>query len=390
MRTIKFAKRVARLLPSSTLAITSRAASMRKEGVDVVNFGAGEPDFDTPSNIKRAATEAISRGFTKYTPASGTLDLKRAVSDTLRKDNSLRYKPEEIVITCGAKHALYNIFQVLCGTGDEVLVIAPFWVSYPEMVTLAGARPRFVRVRESDGFVPDPADLEKNITARTKAVIINTPSNPTGAVFGKKVLAKIAKIAVRKRIFVISDEIYEKLIYDGEKHVSIGSLNKEIFRNTLTVNGVSKTYSMTGWRIGYVAGPSEIIKKISALQSHSTSNPSSISQMAALEALRGSQKKVLCMKKEFAERRDYMTRRINSFGRMSCMKPSGAFYIFCNTAGTGLGSVELCSRLLSEAHVACVPGIAFGSDSHIRLSFATGMKNIKTGLDRITAWLDKL
>lgn len=387
---MKFARRVSQLKPSVTLAITSKAKAMKKHGIDVIGFGAGEPDFDTPAGIKEAGIGAIKKGFTKYTPASGTAELKNAVCEKLKRDNSLVYKPEDVAISCGAKHALYNIFQVLCDKGDEVVIVSPYWVSYPEMVALSGATSSFVKAKEKDGFEIDPKDIAKSITKRTKAIIINSPSNPTGSVLGEAALSEIAKIVVSKNIFIISDEIYEKLIYGDAKHASIGSLSDEIKKLTLTVNGVSKTYSMTGWRVGYVAGPLDIIKKISALQSHSTSNPASISQIAALEALQGPQDDILKMKKEFAERRDYMAKRINSIKYLSCVKPKGAFYIFCNTKETKLGSTELCEKLLEEAHVACVPGIAFGSDKHIRLSFATNMENIKNGLDRIEGWLKKL
>ncbi|UCD55174.1 MAG: pyridoxal phosphate-dependent aminotransferase, partial [Candidatus Omnitrophota bacterium] len=251
---MKFSDRVSQLKSSPTLAISAKAKEMRKRGLDVIGFGAGEPDFDTPLNIKEAAIEAIKKGFTKYTPAAGTIELKNAVCEKLKKDNSLVHVPDEVAISCGAKHALFNIFQVLCQKGDEVIIISPYWVSYAEMVRLSGAEPRIVESKEANGFVVVPEEIKKNITKRTKAIIINSPSNPTGAVLGKELLEKIAKIAISKKIFVISDEIYEKLIYDGEEHVSIGSLNKEISKLTLTVNGVSKTYSMTGWRIGYVAG----------------------------------------------------------------------------------------------------------------------------------------
>lgn len=387
MKRIRFSERVSLLKPSLTLAITAKAKAMKKSGIDVIGFGAGEPDFDTPLNIKEAAIRAIKEGFTKYTPSSGTAELKNAVREKLKKDNGLLYTTDEIVISCGAKHALFNIFQVLCQKGDEVLIVSPYWVSYPEMVRLSGAEPRIIRAEENDGFLPETRVIEKNITKRTKAIIINSPSNPTGAVLGKEALEEIAKVAISKKIFVISDEIYEKLIYDGEEHVSIGSLNKEIQKLTLTVNGVSKTYSMTGWRIGYVAGPQDFIKKVSALQSHSTSNPSSISQMAALEALRGEQTALSRMKEKFILRRDYMVERINSFENISCLKPKGAFYVFCNISRTGFDSITFSNKLLEEAHVACVPGIAFGSDKHVRLSFATSMENIKTGLNRMENWL---
>lgn len=387
---MRFADRVAQLKPSPTLAIAAKAKEMKAAGINVIGFGVGEPDFDTPDNIKDAAVTAIKKGVTKYTPASGTPELKEAVCEKLKKDNSLIYKPDEIAISCGAKHAIYNIFQVLCQKGDEVLIISPYWVSYPEIVRLSGAEPKFITAEEGAGFAPDPKGIVKHITGRTKAIIVNSPSNPAGAVFDRKLLEKISEIAVAKKIFVISDEIYEKLIYDGEKHISIGSLGKDIFKQTITVNGVSKTYSMTGWRIGYAAGPADIIKKIGALQSQSTSNPASMSQAAAFEALRGSQDASLEMAKEFASRRDIMTEGISSLMNISCVKPKGAFYAFCNISGTALDSMTFSGRLLDEAHVACVPGIGFGWDSHVRLSFATDSESIKTGLERLGKWLQEL
>ena len=387
---MKFAKRALQLKSSLTLAITSKAKEMKKNGLDVIGFGAGEPDFDTPKSIKKAAIKAIHDGFTKYTPASGTLDLKKIICEKFKKDNKIIYKPEEIAVSCGAKHSLYNIFNILCDRGDEVIIIAPYWLSYVEMVKLSGARPRIVQSYEKNDFVVNPEDIRKCITKRTKAIVINSPSNPTGAIYSKNVLKKIAELAVFKNILIISDEIYEKLIYDGIKNVSIASLGKKIKEHTITVNGVSKTYSMTGWRIGYTAAASEFIKKMSALQSHSTSNPTSISQVAAVEALSGSQKDVASMRREFAKRRDYMLKRINAMDMILCSKPKGAFYLFCNISKTGLDSQTFCKRLLDEALVACVPGIAFGSDKHIRLSFATAIKDIKEGLDRIEKWLSKI
>jgi len=390
MKKFIFAKRVSQLKPSSTLAITSKAKAMKKKGIDIVSFGAGEPDFDTPSHIKEAGVKAIKEGFTRYTPASGTNELKEAISKKLERENNLKYKPSEIAISCGAKHSLYSIFQVLCDAGEEVIIISPYWLSYAEMVRLSQAEPVIVEAHEKDLFVVSPLAIEKKITKKTKAIIVNSPSNPTGAVFGKDTLKAIAEIAIKHNITIISDEIYERLIYDGEKHISIGSLNEKAKNLTLTVNGVSKTYAMTGWRIGYVAGQEDIIKKISALQSHSTSNPTSISQKAALTAITGSQDAVEKMRKEFSRRRDYMAEKINKIKGLSCINPKGAFYIFCNVEKIGLGSVELCARLLREAHVACVPGEPFGSDRYIRLSFATSMDSIKKGLDRIEKWLLKL
>jgi aspartate aminotransferase len=293
------AGRVAQLKPSPTLAITSKAKEMRKNGVDVVSFGAGEPDFDTPVRVKRAGIRAIEKGFTKYTPASGTLDLKKAICRKLKSDNGLDYAPQEVIVSSGAKHALYNIFQVLCEKGDEVLVISPYWVSYPEMIRLSGAQPRMVPSAEERGFEVDPAAIKKALSKRTKVIIVNSPSNPTGAVFSERTLKSIARVAVEHDLIVVSDEIYEKLVYGSAKHVSIGSFNKEIFRRTLTVNGVSKAYSMTGWRIGYVAGPRACIAKMGALQSHSTSNPCSISQAAALEAITAEKKSISTMRRAF-------------------------------------------------------------------------------------------
>ncbi|MFH1380680.1 MAG: pyridoxal phosphate-dependent aminotransferase [Candidatus Omnitrophota bacterium] len=387
---MKMAKRAMQLKPSLTLAITSKAKEMKKNGLDVIGFGAGEPDFDTPETIKCAAIKAIESGFTKYTPASGTLELKKAVCEKFKKDNNINYEPDEVAISCGAKHSLYNIFNILCDVGDEVIIIAPYWLSYTEMVSLAGAKPRIVKAEEKNDFIVDPGIIEKNITRRTKAIVINSPSNPTGAVYDKNVLKEIAKLAISKDLLIISDEIYEKLIYDGVESVSIASFGKKFKDRTITVNGVSKTYSMTGWRIGYSAGPKDFIKKISALQSHSTSNPTSISQVAAIEALSGPQSEVEKMVCEFAKRRDYMVERIAEMKGISCSKPKGAFYLFCNISQTGLDSTTFVKRLLEEALVACVPGIAFGSDKHVRLSFATSMKNITMGLDRMEKWLSKI
>lgn len=383
---MEFADRVLQISPSLTLEISSKAKRLKSSGVDVVDFGAGEPDFDTPIFIKKAGIKSIQDGFTKYTPASGMDILKKAVSEKLRLDNQLSYKPEEIVITCGAKHALYNIFQIICNPGDEVLFISPYWVSYPEMIKLSGAIPKVVNTCERTRFLPDPGLIDKAITKKTKALIINSPSNPTGAVFDSGLLKEIAKIAIKKEIYVISDEIYEKIIYKG-LHVSIASVDRKIKKYAFVVNGVSKTYSMTGWRIGYMAGPYDAIKKISSLQSHSTSNPTSISQMAALAAIQKNGSFVHKMRREFIKRRDYIVKRINAMGDISCIKPEGAFYVFCNISKTGLRSLDFARMLLDEAHVACVPGIAFGSDNHIRISFATSMNAIKNGMDRLEKWL---
>jgi len=383
---MKLADRVGGLSPSLTLAITAKVKKMRKEGIDVVSFGAGEPDYDTPEHIKKAAIEAIECGFTKYTPASGMPELREAIAAKLKRENALEYDASSIVVSCGAKHTLYSIFQVIAQADDEVIIPAPYWLSYPEMVKMSGAKPVIVDADESNGFKMDPEALKKAITKRAKAIIINSPSNPTGAAYTTDELARIADVAVSSKALVISDEIYEKLLYDGLKHTSIASLGKEIKDLSLVVNGVSKSYSMTGWRIGYVAGPVEIIKAMSMAQSHSTSNPASISQKAALEAISGDQSSVEEMRAAFEGRRDYLLERLSAIKGFVPIKPEGAFYVFCNISGTGLDSVTLANQLLDEAKVAVVPGKPFGSDMHIRFSFAISKDEIKEGMDRVAKW----
>jgi len=384
---MKLAKRVERVSPSLTLAITAKAKKLRSEGVDIVSFAAGEPDFDTPSHIKGAAMAAIKEGFTKYTPASGMLELKEAVSKKLECENGLVYPPPSISISCGAKHSLYNIFQAICQEGDEVIIPSPYWLSYPEMVKLAGATPVFVQAHEENGFRVNIDDLKKALTRNTKALILNSPSNPTGSIYGDGDLKEIADLAVSKGIAVVSDEIYEKIIYDGQKHTSIASLGNKIKDISIVVNGVSKSYSMTGWRIGYIAAPSDVIVAINKIQSHSTSNPASISQKAALEAITGDQTSVKDMVKEFSIRRDLITGGLSKIKGFKVFKPQGAFYVFCNITGTKIDSLTLTNRLLDEAGVAVIPGRPFGSDSHIRLSFASSSSEIKKGLDRIGKWV---
>lgn len=384
---MKLSSRVRSIPESLTLAITAKAKKMKEEGMDVVGFGSGEPDFDTPLPIKDAAIKAIQQGFTKYTPESGIDALKKAICEKFKKDNGLMYEPSQVVVSCGAKHSLYNIIQAVCEKGDEVVIPSPFWLSYPEMVKLAEARPQFIETDENNNFKMSPHDLKKAIHKKTKVLIINSPSNPTGCVYTKKELQEIAEIAVTHKILVISDEIYEKIIFDGGEHVSIASLGKDIFDNTVVVNGVSKSFAMTGWRIGYLASPwKELISAIKNLQGHSTSNPASISQMAAVEALKGADDSLTKMVTEFKRRRDYITDRVNSIKGLSCTKPEGAFYVFCRITKSGLSSMELSERLLVEAKVAVVPGKVFGSDAHIRLSFATSIEEIKKGMDRIEEW----
>ncbi len=384
------AARVKELTSSPTLAITSKAKQLKANGVDVVSFGAGEPDFDTPQHIKDAAVKALEQGFTKYTPSTGIPQLKQAIVEKFKKDNNLVYEPGQIVVSCGAKHALYNIFQVICDQQDEVIIPAPYWVSYPQMVKVAQGVPKFIPTTEETYFKITPAQLKKSINKKTKALIINSPSNPTGSVYTKEELEWIAEIALAHDLFVISDEIYEKLIYDDLKHTSIASLNEKINALTITVNGLSKAYSMTGWRIGYLAGPKEVVAKISNLQDHSTSCPNSIAQKAAVEALTAGDEFISKMHKEFLKRRDYIVKRISLIDKLSVVKPQGAFYVFCNIAKTGLDSISFAQKLLDEVQVAVIPGIAFGYDTNIRLSFATSMEQITKGLDRIEQWINKL
>lgn len=386
---MKLANRVSDIAESVTLDITSKAKKMVKEGIDVVSFAAGEPDFDTPKHIKDAAIKAINEGFTKYTPSSGMPELKDAIAQKFKKDNGLDYTPAQIVVSNGAKHSLANIFQALCEAGDEVIIPSPYWLSYPAMVNLAEAKNVFVEAKQENNFRVTEKDLEAKITRKTKCFVLNSPSNPTGAIYDSDDLKVIARLAVKHKFFVISDEIYEKLIYGNKKHLSIASLGKDINDLTITVNGVSKSYSMTGWRIGYAAGPIEVMKAISNLQSHAASNPASISQKATLAALTQDQSCVEEMKRAFEKRRDMMVSRINSMKKISCIKPDGAFYVFCDISKLGIGSVKLANKLLDEARVAVIPGEPFGADTFIRFSFATSEAAISKGMDRIEEWIKK-
>lgn len=380
--------------PSPTLAVDSKAKQMKSEGYDVIGFGAGEPDFDTPSFIKSSAINAINEGFTKYTPVGGIPELKKAIADIFNEELGLTYKPGEIVVSNGAKQCLYNALYCLVNPGDEVLIPHPYWVSYPELVKLCGGTPVFVPTYEKDDFKMKKDVIEPLVTSKTKVIIVNSPNNPTGSVYSKKELEDIAELAIRYNLFIISDEIYDKLIYDGEKHISIATLGKEVFDRTLIVNGVSKAYSMTGWRIGYAAGPEEVVKAMTDFQSHTTSNPNSIAQKAALEALTNPERKkaISSMVEEFSKRRDYMVERINQIPGLSCIKPKGAFYVMMNITKTfgkkikGFeinNSTDFAQKLLENYMVAVVPGIAFGTEDFVRLSYATSLKNIEKGLDRI-------
>jgi len=387
------------LKPSPTLAINAKAKAMQAQGIHVISFGAGEPDFDTPENIKRAAVKAIEEGFTKYTPVGGIDELKDAIIQKFQRDNQLTYKRSQILVSCGGKHSFYNLAQALFDQGDEVIIPAPYWVSYPPMVELADATPVIVKTKEENGFRLTPEDLKKAITPKTKALILNSPSNPTGGAYPKEDLEKIAEIVLSKHLFVISDEIYEKIVYDDFKFVSIASLSEEVKSRTIIVHGVAKTYAMTGWRIGYTAGPEEIISAMNNIQSQSTSNPTSIAQKASVEALMGPQEDVKKMVKAFNERRNYIVDRLNKIKGVTCFKPLGAFYVFPNFSsyygrsyqGKRISnSTELADYFLDVAKVAVVPGVEFGDDAFERLSFATSLENIKEGLDRIEEALKNL
>lgn len=393
------AERAKKVKPSPTLAVDSKAKELKAKGFDVVNFGVGEPDFDTPEHVKEAAIKAIRDGFTKYTPVGGIDELKEAIIEKLEKDNGLKYGKENILVSCGAKHSLYNIAQALFGPGDEVIIPAPYWVSYPDQVLINDAQPVIVETYEEDSFMLQPEALESKITQRTKALILNSPSNPTGFIYNKKILEKIGEIALKHNIYIISDEIYEKLIYEGEKHLSIASLDEEIKEKTIVVNGLSKSHAMTGWRIGYAAGPAEIIKTMTKIQSQSTSNPTSIAQKAAVAALTGSQDCVEKMRQEFEKRRNYLVEGLNSIGGISCKMPKGAFYAFPNISKV-LGkkasnnqinsSMDLSIYLLEQAKVALVPGSAFGAEGYVRISYATSMENLSKGIERIRKALEEL
>ena len=386
----RLAERLKKINPSSTLAITSKAKKLKSEGKDIVTFAAGEPDFDTPDFIKQAAIEALNSGFTKYTPTTGTPELKKLICQKFKKDNSLEYAPGQIIVSNGAKHSIYNALMVLLNRADEVLIPLPYWVSYPEMVNLCEGTPRFIKTSAANNFKISVTDLKKHLTPKTKVLIINSPSNPAGSVYSRVELEEIAKVCVSKNIFVISDEIYEKIIFDGIKHESIASFNKDIYDLTITVNGLSKSHSMTGWRIGYLGAPGDIANAISNLQDHSTSNPNSIAQKAATAALSAPEDFTLGLCREFQKRRDYLASRLREIEKLSFTLPQGAFYMFCNISKTGLDSMEFARRLLDEKYVSVIPGGSFGMDDYIRISFATSMDELKKGIDRIKEWVEQL
>ena len=382
--------------PSPTLAIDAKYKEMLANGIDVVGFGAGEPDCDTPDHIKNAAIEAIKSGFTKYTPAVGTLDLRKAICKKFLDDNGLTYGVGDIVVSNGAKHSLINVFSAILNPGDEVIIPAPFWVSYPEMVKIADGVPVTLDTTEENGFKFTAEQFAKSITPKTKAIVMNSPSNPTSMIYTESELRAIAKVAVENNIFVVSDEIYEKLVYDGNEHISIATFGEDIKKLTIIVNGVSKSHAMTGWRIGYTASTPEIAKIMGNVQSHAASNPCSISQVAATAALNGPQDSIEEMKKEFVTRRNYMVDRINSIDGVSCLKPEGAFYVMMNITklfGKEINgkvintSDDFCDALLENNKVALVPGSGFGAEGYVRWSYATSMKNIENGLNRLEEFL---
>ncbi len=383
---IRVNSRIAQVSGSTTLAITARANELKAQGVDVVSFAAGEPDFDTPEYIKDAAINAIKSGFTKYTPSSGTEELRIAICDKLKCDNNLEYKPGQVVVGSGAKHVIFNAVMVLCDSGDEVLIPAPYWVSYPEMVKVAGATPRYIQTTPASRFKMTPDQLRSAITPKTKLLILNSPSNPTGSVYSRDDLEIIADICVKHHIYVISDEIYEKLLYTKDTFTSIAALGKDIYDLTITVNGMSKAYAMTGWRIGYAAGPLAIMGHIKNLQDHSTSNPCSISQKAALAALRVPDNGLELMCNEFLSRRDLMMSLVDTIPGVSYIKPEGAFYLFCDFSKYGL-CADVARRILNEVNVAVIPGDGFGSEGYLRLTFCTSKERIREGINRIKEWI---
>jgi aspartate aminotransferase len=379
---MQLSSRATSLTPSLTLSIDSKAKAMKAEGIDVCSFGPGEPDFDTPEHIKAAAIAALEAGFTKYTPSSGIPELRQAIADKLLGENGIDYKPSQIIVSCGAKHSCANAILATCQPGDEVIIPSPYWLSYPEMVRIAGAEPVFVPTTEENGWKITPDDFENAMTPRTKMIILNSPGNPTGAVYSKKELEAIAAVAAEEEILILSDEIYEKLVYDNAKHVSIASLGQEYRDLTITVNGFSKAYAMTGWRLGYLGAPEPIAKAIDSIQSHFTSNACSFAQKGGLAALKGDQQAISDMREEFDLRREYMLDRFSKLNNVSVVRPQGAFYVLANISKLGLTSQNFSDRLLSKANVAVVPGIAFGDDRTIRFSYATSLDVIKKGMDR--------
>ena len=379
----RISQRAASLSPSLTLVIDSKAKAMKAAGEDVVGFGAGEPDFDTPQHIKDACAKALADGFTKYTPAAGIPELRQAIADKHKRENGLTYKPSQIIVSCGGKHSCYNVILATCQEGDEVIIPAPYWLSYPEMVKLAGATPVIIETSDKTEFKVTPAQLRAAITSRTRLFVLNSPSNPTGSVYTPEETKALGDICVEKGVLIMSDEIYEHLLYDGATVKSVASFSQAHYDHTIIVHGFAKAWSMTGWRLGWCAAPEPIAKAIDAVQSHSTSNPTSFAQKGAVAALTGPQDHLPKWLAEFSKRRTYAFNKLNSISGITCVNAKGAFYLFPNISQTGLKSADFCARLLEQEKVAAVPGIAFGADDYIRLSYATSMANIEKGLARI-------
>jgi aspartate aminotransferase len=387
---MKLASRVNQVTPSLTLAIDSLAKEMKKNGEDVCSFSAGEPDFDTPTHIKAAAKKALDEGKTRYGPAAGEAGLRKAIAEKLLQDNQLAYNADNVIVTNGGKQSLYNLIMALIEAGDEVIIPAPYWLSYPEMVTLAGGTSVIVNTSLENQYKITPEQLEAAITPKTKLFVLNSPSNPTGIVYTPEEIAALAKIVVEKDILVVSDEIYEKILYDGAIHRSIASFGPEIFQRSIISNGFAKAFSMTGWRVGYIAGPVEIVKAMTKIQGHSTSNVCTFAQYGAIAALESPQDCIEEMVKAFSERRQYILERVRSLPGLNCPTPNGAFYVFIDISQTGLKSRDFCQKLLETQKVAAIPGIAFGADDCIRLSYATDLKTIEKGFDRIDQFIGSL
>ena len=382
----KISQRAASLAPSLTLAIDSKAKAMKAAGEDVVGFGAGEPDFDTPQHIKDAAAKALASGFTKYTPSSGIPELREAIADKFKRENGLTYKPSQVIVSCGGKHSCYNVILATCEAGDEVIIPAPYWLSYPEMVKLAGAKPVIIQTSDKTEFKVTPEQLRAAITPNTRLFVLNSPSNPTGSVYTPEEVKALGDICVEKNVLIMSDEIYEHLLYDNAKVKSVASFSPAHQEHTIIVHGFAKAWSMTGWRLGFLAAPEPIAKAIDAVQSHSTSNPTSFAQKGGVAALTGSQDHLKTWLVEFDKRRRYAHAKLSAMPGVTCVNAQGAFYLFPNISRTGLKSAEFCARLLEQEKVVAVPGIAFGADDYIRLSYATSLANIEKGLER----MDKL
>ena len=386
----RISRRAAALAPSLTLVIDAKAKQLKAEGQDVVGFGAGEPDFDTPQHIKDAAAQALAAGFTKYTPSSGIPELRQAIADKFQRENGLSFKPSQVIVSCGGKHSCFNVILATCEEGDEVLIPSPYWLSYPEMVKLAGAKPVILATSDQTEFKVTPAQLRAAITPATRLFILNSPSNPTGSVYTPDEIKALGDVCVERGVLIMSDEIYEHLLYDGARHRSVATFSPAHFDHTIIVHGFAKAWSMTGWRLGFLAAPEPIARAIDAVQSHSTSNPTSFAQKGAVAALNGPQDHLPGWLAEYARRRSLAHQMLNAMPGVSCVNSKGAFYLFPNISGTGLKSAEFCARLLEEQKVAAVPGVAFGADDYIRISYATSLANIEKGLERMARFVGSL